>query len=280
MYKRLADGHSTQFIQGRPELAVITNWMNSPRSAMAASAFRESVGSKKPGRVAERIIKHVRPAFGGLKVIQWDKEMKAVFSARMAAALETDVFDMTFDEQKAFSEPSVILSDLLFFERAQESTVDINISANVSHHALSRLLERGASTPETLKADALNILQKARALRQFLSSGIDHNLTRLKDEMTYDFIVPYRDGGLIIRTMRINTVTAQLFSDPMPIFSIRTFLHGSMLGPRERERMVGFRLSRDPIVSENDARHLLSWIQGNAEETDPRRRLLVAQDQP
>lgn len=68
-----------------------------------------------------------------------------------------------------------------------------------------------------------------------------------------------------------------VFPNPMPIFSIRTFLDGSMLGARERERMVGFRLSRDPIVSENDARHLLAWIQGNAEETDPRRRFIVAQ---
>ena len=122
------------------------------------------------------------------------------------------------------------------------------------------------------------ILQDVRALRNFLSSGVEHSLTKLKGDMTYDLIVPYDDGGLIVRTLRINTSVKSLFSDPMPIFSVRTYLDASMLAARDRERMASFRLSRDPIVSAEDSRHILAWIQGNAEETDPRRRLLVAQD--
>lgn len=277
MFKRLADGYATRFIQERPDLTLITDWLSSPRSAAAALAFRDSTNSKKPGRVAERIIKHVRPAFSGLKVAQWDKEVKAVFTVRMSSALETDVFDMMFDEKKMFSERSVILSDLLFFARGEHRSTNINISANISHHAISRLLERGASTPETIKGDVLEILQQARALRQYLSSAIEHSLTKLKDGTTYDLIIPHGDGGLVVRTMRINTVAKTFFSDPMPIFSVRTFLDGSMLGARERERMVGFRMSRDPIVSVNDAHHTLAWIQGNAEEIAPERRFLISQ---
>ncbi|MEI4235252.1 hypothetical protein [Roseovarius sp. D22-M7] len=226
----------------------------------------------------ERISKHVRPAFGRVHLAQWDKEMKAVFSVRLVSARETDVFAMSIDEQKAFSEGSVILSDLLFFARGREYSTNINIAANISHHAIARLLERGASTPETIKADVLMILQDVRALRNFLSSGIEHSLSKLKGEITYDLIVPYGEGGLIVRTLRINTAVKPFFSDPMPIFSIRTYLDDLMLGPRDRERMAGFRLSRDSIVSAEDSRHILAWIQGNAEETDPRRRLLVSQD--
>lgn len=278
MLKGLAKGHATKFTQERPDLAVITDWLNSPRRAAAVSAFRASANSKKPGRVVERISKLVRPAFRKVHLAQWDKEMKAVFSVRLVSARETDVFDMTIDEQKAFSERSVIISDLLFFCRCQECNTNINIAANISHHAISRLMERGASTPETIKADVLMILQNVRALRNFLSSGIEHSLTKLKGDMTYDLIVPYGEGGLIVRTLRINTAVKSFFSEPMPIFSVRTYLDASMLGVRDRERMAGFRLSRDPIVSAEDAHHILAWIQGNAEETDPRRRLLVAQD--
>lgn len=278
MLKGLAKGHATKFIQERPDLAVITDWLNSPRRAAAVSAFRASANSKKPGRVVERISKHVRPAFGKVHLAQWDKEMKAVFSVRLASARETDVFAMTIDEHKAFSERSVIISDLLFFSRGQECSTNINIAANISHHAIARLLERGASAPETIKADVLMILQDVRALRNFLSSGVEHSLTKLKSDMTYDLIVPYDEGGLIVRTLRINTSVKSLFSDPLPIFSVRTYLDASMLAARDRERMAGFRLSRDPIVSSEDSRHILAWIQGNAEETDPRRRLLVAQD--
>lgn len=276
MYKKLADGYATKFIQDCPELSVITNWLSSPRSHAAALAFQDSVGAKKPGRVIERIIKYVRPAFGLLKVAQWDKEMKAVFSVRLASALETDVFDMTLDEQVAFSERSVILSDLLFFARAQDCSSDINIAANISHHCISRLLERGASTPESIKGDILTILQQVRALRIFLSSGIEHNLAKLKDGVTYDFIIPYKGGGLVIRSIRINTVAKSFFPDRMPIFSVRTFLDKTMINARDRERMAGFRLSRDPIVSTKDAHHTLAWIHGNAEETAPERRFAVS----
>ena len=181
MYSRLADGHASKFIQDRPDLGVITEWLSSPRRFAAVSAFRESVPSKKPGRVLERLAKNVRPAFGGLHLAQWDTEMKSVFSVRLASARETDVFAMTVEEQKTFSERSVILADLLFFARGQECSVDINIAANISHHAISRLLERGASTPETLKSDVLKILQQVRALRNFLSSGIEHKMRPMSE---------------------------------------------------------------------------------------------------
>lgn len=278
MYKRLAEGHATKFIQDRPDLSVITDWLNSPRRRAALSAFHESVPSKKPGRVIERVSKNARPAFGSVHLAQWDKVMKAVFAVRMASARETDVFAMTGDEEKAFSERSVILADLLCVARAGESNSHINIAANISHHAISRLMERGASTPETLKADVLQILQKARSLRTMLSSGFEHNLTKLKDDMTYDMLMPHGDGALVLRTLRVNAAAKSFFPDPMPVFSIRTYLERSMLGPRDLERMAGFRISRDATVSVEDSRHILAWLQGNAEETDPRRRLVISQE--
>ena len=278
MYKRLAEGHATKFIQDRPDLSVITDWLNSPRREAALSAFQYSVPSKKPGRVIERVSKNVRPAFGAVHLAQWDKVMKAVFAVRIASARETDVFAMNDDEEKAFSERSVFLADLLCVWRAGESGSHINIAANISHHAISRLMERGASTPETIKADVLQILQKARSLRTLLSSGLEHNLTKLKDHMSYDMLMPHGDGALVLRTLRVNATAKSFFPDPMPVFSVRTYLESSMLGPRELERMAGFRVSRDATVSAEDARHILAWIQGNAEETEPRRRLVVEQE--
>lgn len=278
LYKRLAEGHATKFIQDRPDLSVITDWLKSPRRRAALSAFHESVPSKKPGRVIERVSKNARPAFGSVHLAQWDKVMKAVFAVRLASARETDVFAMTGDEEKAFSERSVILADLLCIARAGESNSHINIAANISHHAISRLIERGASTPETLKSDVLQILQKARSLRTMLSSGFEHNLTKLKDDMTYDMLMPHGDGALVLRTLRVNAAAKSFFPDPMPVFSIRTYLQRSMLGPRDLERMAGFRISRDATVSVEDSRHILAWLQGNAEETNPRRRLVISQE--
>lgn len=51
-----------------------------------------------------------------------------------------------------------------------------------------------------------------------------------------------------------------------------------MLKPRDVERMAGFRISRDATVPVEDARHIIAWLQGNAEETDPRRRLVISQE--
>tara|TARA_B100000378_G_scaffold221790_1_gene185249 strand:+ start:3210 stop:3932 length:723 start_codon:yes stop_codon:yes gene_type:complete len=238
-------------------------------------AFQESAYSKKPGRVVKRVSKHVSPAFDVVHLAQWDKVMKAVFAVRLASVRETDVFDMHADEEKVFSERSVIISDLLMLSKGGDFSAKINISANISHHAISRLLERGASNPELIENDVLEILQQARSLRDFLSSGLNHSLTKLKDGMTYDLIVPYRDGALILRTLRINATQQSFFSSPMPVFSVRTYLDNSMLSDRQHARMEGFRLSRDPLISNEDCQRTLAWLQKNAEETDPRRRLMV-----
>lgn len=52
-----------KYIQDRPDLSVITDWLNSPRRKVALSALQDSVPSKKLGRMIERISKHVRPGF-------------------------------------------------------------------------------------------------------------------------------------------------------------------------------------------------------------------------
>lgn len=278
MYKRLSEGHATKFIQDRPDLSVITDWFNSPRRSAAVSAFRNSAQSKKPGRVISRISKHVQPAFGAANIAQWDKAGKAVFAVRLASARETEVFAMTSAEEKAFSERSVILADLVFFSCARESGTSISIASNISHHAVSRLMERGASTSETIKADVLDLLQKARHLRTLLSSGIEHNLTKMKDGVTYDMLMPHGDGALVLRTLRVNAAAKSFFSDPMPVFSVRTYLDDSMLKPRDFERMSGFRISSGATVSAEDFHYILAWIEGNAQETDPRRRLVITQD--
>ncbi|QEU07427.1 hypothetical protein FOB51_05040 [Paracoccus yeei] len=150
--------------------------------------------------------------------------------------------------------------------------------------ATARLVAQGetmgtsssAGTPAALELKRFG--QKARSLRTMLSSGFEHNLTKLKDDMTYDMLMPHGDGALVLRTLRVNAAAKSFFPDPMPVFSIRTYLERSMLGPRDLERMAGFRVSRDATVSVEDSRHILAWLQGNAEETDPRRRLVISQE--
>lgn len=278
MYKGLTKGHATKFIQSRPDLTVITDWLKSPQRKAAITAFHKSALSKKPGRVIERVSKNVCAAFGAVHLGRWDRVMKAVFAVRMFSVRETDVFAMSDEEKSAFSERSVILADLLYVSCNGESNSYINIAANISHHAIARLMERGASTPETIEDDVLRILQKARYLRNLLSSGFEHNLTKLKSDMTYDMLMPHGDGALVLRTLRVNAASKSFFPDPMPVFSIRTYLESSMLGPRDFERMTGFRMSEDSIISAEDARYCRAWVHGNAEETDPRRRLVISQE--
>ncbi|MEQ9243867.1 hypothetical protein [Roseovarius indicus] len=272
MYEKLASGYATKFVQEHPDLGVVTTWMGSPKSRDAVSAFRSSVLSKKPGRVASRLSKLVRPAFKSVQVAQWDKSMKAVFAVRLLSSDETDVLDINIDERKFFSERSVVLSDLVFTARSGECSEQLSVSANISHHALSRLLERGAATPETLKTDVLEVLQQVRALRNLLSLGINHGLTKINDETTYDIILPYKKGGLVVRTVRIGAEKRSFFSSPLPVFSIRTYLDETKLRAREHERMAGFRLSRASMLSREDVEYTLAWLQGNAEETLASRR--------
>lgn len=268
MDESLAKGYATKFIADQRELSCITDWLESRHPQAATEKFAKAALAKKPGRVLSRMAKHLQPPFMAPEVGCWDRQLKAVFTGQMVAAHETDVFDMSIEDQAIFRERSVVLMDLLFVERSQRCDSDINMAANVSHHTIKRMLERGASTPSSLMKDILKILMGARALRQFLTSSIDHKLTGLKEGITYDFVLPFGDGGLILRTLRANPFLRAVFPSPMPVFSIRTFLDESMITSRQRERMAGFRLSKEARVSVSDAKHTMRWIDGNAEIAD------------
>lgn len=185
MDESLARGYATKFIADQRDLSCITDWLESRHPPLAAEKFAKSALAKKPGRVLSRLAKHLRPPFMAPKVGCWDRQLKTVFTGQMVAAPETDVFDMSVEDQAIFSERSVVLLDLLFIEQSQDCSSVINMAANVSHHTIKRMLERGTSTPYSLKKDILEILMNARALRQFLTSSIDHELTGLKEGITY-----------------------------------------------------------------------------------------------
>lgn len=275
MYKKLADGHASKLLQDCPDLSAITAWLLSDRHTAATAAFRDSVPAKKPGRVLERLARHVRPEFAAIRIAQWDRALKSVFALRIASVPETEIFAMSEEERLAYTERSLVLADLVFRSRGAGSRSLLSLGASVTHHSLSRLLERGASTPETLKADVLEILQTARALRHFLSSGIERGLIAMPQTVTHDLLVPHGEGALVLRTFRISGASMPFLSDPAPVFSVRTYLDGSMLKPRDHERMAGFRLPREAMIPIEDFRQLIAWIRGNAQETDPSRRFKV-----
>ena len=88
MYKRLAEGHATKFIQDRPDLSVITDWLNSPRRKAALSALAQEkalhdAGEDMPHGLQLRVLAHVLAAESShalqdeaQRALHWDLAMQ------------------------------------------------------------------------------------------------------------------------------------------------------------------------------------------------------------
>lgn len=68
-----------KFIQDRPDLSVITDWLNSPRRKAALSAFHDTVQSMIPSRAIYRASRNVRPGFGAIYLVHQKHQRRGLF---------------------------------------------------------------------------------------------------------------------------------------------------------------------------------------------------------
>lgn len=257
MYHKLARGYATAYLSKKRPSAAVESWFDSPKRQKALDVFEESARSKKPGRCEKRLAPILRPAFLNPMVCSWTKPLKLVMAETVGSAQECDVFSLGEAEAPLYQERSIFFSNLFLSKKADLCRIDLVTVANISHHAITRLLEREVATPDTLHLDILGTLSIARDL------ALTYHYTSLDKDRPHAFLVPYFGGALPIATMRVRT-NRNRTDEHIPVMSVRTYLGPDMLRPEHHERMGGFEAAMSVYSELNGSKSLTRWMEVNA----------------
>ena len=258
MYHGLARGHATAFIAHQTSFDAVEDWIRGGACKVAMDTFAESGKSKKPGRCAKRLAPLLRPVFRLPMVAEWTKARKLLFARGLASSQESQIFDLGREDVPLFSERAVFLNHLFFTDTPEETNVQMSTPANMSHHAITRLLERDFASPEDLPRMVEKILFVACGL------GASMDRARLEDGRQWAFLVPFEGGALPVVSMSIRPDRKHDHAANRTM-SVRTFLAPDMIGSRDRERMSDF-----DVVSATSRRgpgkwdDLPHWMAANA----------------
>lgn len=275
MDEALARGHATAFMQKQPDHTRIREWVESPRRAQAFKKFALLSQMEKEGRALETISPLICPPFSEVFIPHpWSKLVKSVGAQLISAAPETEVFHRDESGELDYNEKSVFLNNLFYMATLEKVESSLLTVANMSHHTIRRMLERGIADKKSLGYIVWLSMAVARDLAQIFS------WTSLEQHEAYDFIIPFMGGAFFARTMKVSPGISKSYQGDKWVFSLRTFYSESMLKPDHIERMAGMNIEKDGSMrlrwlgqtremqrgrlQEADVNHLKGWLQANA----------------
>ena len=259
MYEKLARGHATAYINSLQDYGRFLEWTEGPRPAKVMDALERSSCSKKPGRVLKRLAPLLRPQFGRVKVEEWTRQYKGIRAMGLASSAENRVFRLPADTRPLYSERAVFMESLIMGQNRGKIVVALVTHSSISHHAISRLVEREGVSPKGLSSDIDFILQFCEMVAQMADdTAIDHSAMM-------SFMLPFRMGALVAVFMDMDPAQAHKGQDSRRVLSVRTWLDASKLSDLDRERMGGFQeLVDDTTEYEVGEEPFLRWMEGNA----------------
>ncbi len=278
MNEGLARGYATAFLQEQADHISILHWIESPRRAQAFKKFALSSQMENEGRALEVISPLICPPFSKAFIPHpWSKSFKSVAAQLISAAPESEVFQENESGELDYYEKSIFLNNLLYTATSENVEDTLLTVANMSHHTIRRMLERGIADKKSLNYIVRISLAVARDLAQIFG------LTSLDQQGAYEFIIPFMGGAFFAETRKVSPGLNKSYQGDRWVFSLRTFYGEDMLKPGHRERMAGMNIEKDGIMrllwlgqtremqrgvlQEADVQHLKSWLQANARPT-------------
>lgn len=256
MYHKIARGHATSLLQRSQSLSAVEAWCRSPRRNAAVMSFAKSSRAKKPGRCMKRVVPHLKPVFHHASIGQWDREMKSLSAYAIGTARESAVLDAREAPDELFRERAVFMTNFSVRVAGGDVHSGLRSVANISHHAIARMVEREVVEPGELRLAVRSALNMAWTVAQgFSCSDLD-------PDAAYSFLVPFGNGALPIGTMHARPESREDESGSW-VMSVRTCLGAAMIGSEEARRMEGFREAAEGGARE-DVDPLVSWVEKNA----------------
>lgn len=240
MYHALARGHATAMINRCSPVSDVCDWDTAGGREKLLDAFGRVCHMKK----AERARKNIHPFRGPFRqprVNVWDKREKILYLHNLFSADEAQIFAKTDDEKPLYPERSILsMMNILVQSRDNYIQSHLICTGGISHHTMTRMLERDVVTPETLSIEVDRIL----ILTEDINAGIEHFMPEKREALS--LMLPYRDGAIPACTMAIGMGPINGYT-PVPSVSARTFLSSDMVKQEDRDRMEGYvRFRQDP----------------------------------
>lgn len=275
MNEGLSKGYATAYVQQQADHSCIQEWIDSPRRQQAFNKFVLSSQMEREGKVLEQMAPLFASPFSKPFIpVPWNKTVKSVAVQLVTAAPETEVLEVTQGDQKLYTERSIFLNNLFYLRTKEDCDATLMTVANMSHHTIFRLLQRGLADKVSLDRKIWVLMSIARDLAQIFS------LTSLSQQESFDFLIPHQNGALVARTLKATPKVRNSYQGDQWVFSLRTYLEEGMLKPDDRERMAGMDISEDGNISlswlgqtrdmqrgvllEADVEHLKGWLKANA----------------
>ncbi|MBE9012806.1 hypothetical protein IQ250_21640 [Pseudanabaenaceae cyanobacterium LEGE 13415] len=256
----LARGYATSVLAYYPDHSAIDEWLESARHIKAFQGFLDSIRSKKPGRVLERVGPWLAPVFRDPRIDNWSRSEKMIRAEAYAVSQASAVFELAQEEAPLFAEKAVFLMNLVLLLTESNPRVCLGCLASISHHGVLRLLQREVATPETMRAEIRAILTLAQKV------GFVSFLSEPNNNSGRGYLFPWRGGALAAVGMRVRPSSVQRY-DTQRVVAIRTWLAPEMLSDRQRERMFGFEQAFRPDKGLGEMGDLFDdrakWLRGN-----------------
>lgn len=271
-----AKRYATAYMREQADHSIIEGWLESPRNQQAFNKFVLTTQMETDGNVLKHMAPFFSPDFSRPFIpIPWTEKQKTVAVQIVTVSPETEVIEVSQEEQKFYTERSVFLSNLIYFKSEDACDATLLTVANVSHHTITRLLQRGEFDKDSLARNVGLLLSIARDLAQIFQ------MTTLDQSESYNFLIPYQNGALVARALKATPKIRKLYQDEQWVFSLRTFLEENMLKPKDRERMAGLKIAKNGHVSLKwlgktremrrgmllgaDVAHIRGWLKANAQ---------------
>lgn len=260
MYEKRARGHATACINGLQEYSRVRDWGYGPRAAKATSVFSRSSFAKKPGRVLKRLSPLLHPCFGEVTIRKWSRHEKMILATGLSSSTENLIYRLPEDSRPLYSERAVFLTDVAFLQRYDDIRLGSATKASISHHAIARLMERGASAPDDLWDDLHLILGYCGGLAQSTRNAM------IAQTHMQSFLLPFKDGALVAVFMEMEPAQAFKGEERGRVLSVRTWLDADKLSDMDHERMGGLDAVMQALVMDPDIGlpALERWTRANA----------------
>jgi len=160
------------------------------------------------------------------RILEWTRPRAMILLESMCAAHDIPVYDFHIPGRELYREPGLLLFSMLCRRNGRQGDFVRRLGPSMGLHAMTRLLERGAATPTTLKATCFRALCHVRDATALLPQG----------ERPFDLLIPFAQGALVAITHGFETETARSYG--MPMLSIRTYLPEEMLNDQAADRIL------------------------------------------
>ncbi|MCY4289060.1 MAG: hypothetical protein OXC63_10750 [Aestuariivita sp.] len=257
MYEKVARGHATAYLNKLPPHDRLLAWLDGAGGEMALDIFEKYCYSKKPGRVIKRLAPALSPILHSPRVLRWTRNDVTLMAIGYSNSTENQIFQLPEDVQPLYSERAVFQTNV-FFEYIANDGIGTStiIVASISHHAIARLVERGAVAPEKLQESVPLLLDMCTnvALHAYI---LDVGVFDL-----YSFMLPWNNGAFVMVFMEMDPNRESGGKERKQILSIRTYLNKEMLSMHDLERIRGFPDGVWALREEDE--EIRRWLIGNA----------------